>query len=84
LNSGRWNRLLFDNGSITGLPFLGEHSDLNIRSNLAYLVLIGRRSLLFAADSCNIDPELYAHVHREIGDVSALFVGMECDGASLS
>ena len=74
----------FENGSITGIPFLGEHSDLNIRSKLAYLVRIGRHSLLFAADSCNIEPALYAHVQREIGDVSVLFLGMECDGAPLS
>jgi L-ascorbate metabolism protein UlaG (beta-lactamase superfamily) len=81
---GEMESIPFDNGSITGLPFLGEHSDLNIRSKLAYLIRIGGRSLLFAADSCNIDPTLYAHVHREIGDVSALFLGMECDGAPLS
>jgi len=74
----------FVNGSITGVPFLGEHSDLNIRCKLAYLVSIGRHSLLFAADSCNIEPALYAHVRRDIGDVSALFLGMECDGAPLS
>jgi L-ascorbate metabolism protein UlaG (beta-lactamase superfamily) len=76
--------IFFVNGSITGLPFLGEHSDLNIRCKLAYLVRIGLHSLLFAADSCNIEPALYAHVHRDIGDVSALFLGMECDGAPLS
>jgi L-ascorbate metabolism protein UlaG (beta-lactamase superfamily) len=74
----------FDGGSITGLPFLGEHSDLDIRSKLAYLVRIGKDSLLFAADSCNIEPILYSHLHREIGDVTALFLGMECDGAPLS
>jgi len=76
--------IYFDNGAITGLPFLGEHSDLDIRSKLAYLVRIGRHPLLFAADSCNIEPALYTHLHREIGDVSALFLGMECDGAPLS
>src|SRR6185436_19797617 len=27
----------FPQGSITGLPFLGEHADLNIRTKLAYL-----------------------------------------------
>jgi hypothetical protein len=27
---------------------------------------------------------LYEHVHREIGDISALFLGMECDGAPLT
>src|SRR5262245_15610727 len=37
--------------SITALPFLGEHSDLNIRCKAAHLVRVGRRSLLFAADS---------------------------------
>src|SRR5690349_19538604 len=50
------------NGSITGLPFLGEHSDLNINTKLAYLVKAGVHSLLFAADSCNIEPTLYEHL----------------------
>src|SRR5205807_1627570 len=40
--------------------------------------------LLFAADSCNISPKMYEHIHREIGDVDALFVGMECNGAPMS
>jgi L-ascorbate metabolism protein UlaG (beta-lactamase superfamily) len=71
-------------GSITGLPFLGEHADLNVRSKLAYLVRIGGHSLLFAADSCNIEPKLYEHLHSEIGPVDILFVGMECDGAPLT
>lgn len=70
--------------SITALPFLGEHSDLNIRSKAAYVLRIGKRSLMFAADSCNIEPRLYEHVHDEIGDVDALFLGMECDGAPLT
>jgi L-ascorbate metabolism protein UlaG (beta-lactamase superfamily) len=71
-------------GSIVGLPFLGEHADLNVQSKLAYLVRIGKRQLLFAADSCNIEPVLYEHVHRCIGDVDVVFLGMECDGAPLS
>jgi L-ascorbate metabolism protein UlaG (beta-lactamase superfamily) len=71
-------------GSITALPFLGEHADLNIRSKLAYAVRLGRHLLLFAADSCNIEPELYRHVQREIGDVDVIFLGMECDGAPLT
>ena len=70
--------------SITGLPFIGEHSDLNIGTKLAYLVKAGPHSLLFAADSCNIEPKLYEHLHREVGDVDAIFLGMECDGAPLS
>jgi L-ascorbate metabolism protein UlaG (beta-lactamase superfamily) len=69
---------------ITGLPFFGEHADLDIQSKMAWLVKIGSNALLFAADSCNIEPRLYEHIHREVGDVDALFLGMECDGAPLS
>lgn len=72
------------NGSITGLPFFGEHSDLSIGTKLAYLIKAGPHSLLFAADSCNIEPKLYEHLQRECGDVDATFLGMECDGAPLS
>jgi L-ascorbate metabolism protein UlaG (beta-lactamase superfamily) len=74
----------FEGGRILGLPFLGEHSDLAVRTKLMYLVHIGRHSLMFAADSCNVEPRLYDHVHRTTGDVDALFLGMECDGAPLS
>ena len=74
----------FEGGSIVGLPFLGEHADLDIRSKLAYLVRFGSRSLMFLADSCNIEPLLYDHLHAEVGDVDVLFLGMECDGAPLS
>jgi L-ascorbate metabolism protein UlaG (beta-lactamase superfamily) len=69
---------------ITGLPFFGEHADLDIRSKMAWLVRIGPRAMIFAADSCNIEPRLYEHIHREMGDVDALFLGMECDGAPLT
>jgi L-ascorbate metabolism protein UlaG (beta-lactamase superfamily) len=76
--------LEWDNGSIRALPFLGEHSDLNIRCKMAFLVKVGARSLLFAADSCNIEPRLYEHLSDEVGSVDAVFLGMECDGAPLS
>jgi L-ascorbate metabolism protein UlaG (beta-lactamase superfamily) len=76
--------LHFDGGSILGLPFLGEHSDLIIGTKLMYLVNIGQHSLMFAADSCNIEPRVYEHIHRNTGDVDALFLGMECGGAPLS
>lgn len=71
-------------GSMTALPFLGEHGDLNVLTKAAYLLRFGHHTLLFAADSCNIDPEMYRHIHRQVGDVDALFVGMECDGAPVS
>lgn len=73
-----------DGGRILGLPFIGEHSDLSVNTKLTYLVNLGRHSIMFAADSCNMEPRLYEHVHRETGDVDALFLGMECDGAPLT
>jgi L-ascorbate metabolism protein UlaG (beta-lactamase superfamily) len=76
--------LELENGSITALPFLGEHSDLNVQCKAAHLVRIGKCSLLFAADSCNLEPRLYEHLYHEVGDVDAIFLGMECDGAPLS
>lgn len=81
---GELEELPIPGGSIAGLPFFGEHSDLDIRTKLAYLVRTGPRSIVFAADSCNIEPELYRHVHAMYGDVDVLFLGMECDGAPLS
>lgn len=74
----------FEHGSITAVPFLGEHGDLNVLTKSAYLVRVNGHSLLFAADSCNISPKLYEHIHHEIGDVEVFFVGMECDGAPVS
>jgi L-ascorbate metabolism protein UlaG (beta-lactamase superfamily) len=71
-------------GSITGVPFLGEHGDLDIRSKLAYRVSVDEHVLMFAADSRNCDPRLYEHVGRLLGPVDVLFIGMECDGAPLS
>lgn len=69
---------------ITGLPFFGEHADLDIQTKMAWLIRVGPHSLLFAADSCNIEPKLYDHLHHLIGDVHAIFLGMECDGAPLT
>ncbi len=71
-------------GTITGLPFLGEHGDLNIRTKAAYLVHVKGRSVLLAADSNNIEPDLYKHIHEVFGNVDVLFLGMECDGAPMS
>jgi len=81
---GEMESVEWENGSISALPFLGEHSDLNIRCKAAYLVRAGNRALLFAADSCNLEPRLYEHLYHEVGDVDAIFLGMECDGAPLT
>ncbi|WP_109438420.1 MULTISPECIES: MBL fold metallo-hydrolase [Aquimarina] len=74
-----------DRCTITGLPFIGEHSDLDIRSKLCYHVeLHNRFKILFAADSQNVEPMVYDRIHKIMGDVDVLFLGMECDGAPLS
>jgi L-ascorbate metabolism protein UlaG (beta-lactamase superfamily) len=73
-----------DGGYILGVPFLGEHGDLNIRTKTAYLVKLENRSVLCVADSNNLEPQLYEHVHELVGDIDVLFIGMECDGAPLS
>ena len=73
-----------EGGSVTGLPFLGEHADLNIRTKLAYLIELQGRKVLCAADSNDIEPRLYEHVHAQTGNVDVVFLGMECDGGPLS
>jgi L-ascorbate metabolism protein UlaG (beta-lactamase superfamily) len=70
---------------ITGLPFLGEHCDLDVRSKLCLHVnLHNEYKVLFAADSQNIEPKIYEKVYNIMGDIDVLFLGMECDGAPLS
>ncbi len=81
---GELESIAIEGGSITSLPFLGEHADLNINSKTAHLIRVGEKSILCAADSSNVEPELYRHLRRLIGDVDVLFLGMECDGAPLS
>lgn len=76
--------LEIEGGSITGLPFLGEHGDLNIRAKLAYAISLGGRSVVCAADSSNLEPRLYDFLRDIVGAVDALFLGMECDGAPQS
>ncbi|HKR15372.1 MAG TPA: MBL fold metallo-hydrolase [Pyrinomonadaceae bacterium] len=73
-----------DGGAITGLPFLGEHADLNIRSKIAYLINLEGKSIVCAADSNNIEPQLYGHLQDAVGEIDVFLVGMECDGAPLS
>jgi L-ascorbate metabolism protein UlaG (beta-lactamase superfamily) len=73
-----------EDGSITGLPFLGEHADLDIRTKIAYLIKLKGKSILCAADSNNIEPRLYENLHELFGDIDVVFLGMECDGAPLS
>ncbi|MEM9916799.1 MAG: MBL fold metallo-hydrolase [Bacteroidota bacterium] len=70
--------------TITGVPFVGEHSDLNIHSKLCHHVQVGEFKIMFVADSCNLEPRLYDNVSKLVGNVDVVFLGMECDGAPLS
>ncbi len=74
----------FSDAIITGLPFIGEHSDLNILTKSCFLVKIGDFKLLFLADSRIVESRLYKHIYKQIGDVDVMFIGMECDGAPLT
>ncbi len=69
---------------LTALPFLGEHGDLDIRSKAAWHVQAGSHSLLFAADSNNLEPKMYDMLRTMFGKIDTLFIGMECLGAPFS
>ncbi|PTX58413.1 L-ascorbate metabolism protein UlaG (beta-lactamase superfamily) [Kordia periserrulae] len=82
---GEMETIDFEDCSITGLPFLGEHSDLDVRSKLCHHVKFkDDKSMLFAADSCNVSPSLYRRIKDVIGNIDVIFLGMECHGAPLS
>lgn len=75
----------FPDFKITGLPFIGEHCDLDVRSKICHSIEYNDGfKMLFAADSCNIAPKLYERIHKVIGDIDVVFLGMECHGAPLS
>lgn len=78
------NSIEIKGGQITGFPFFGEHSDLNIQSKIAHCVTLNKKKFLLAADSNNVDPFLYDHLFGYFGKIDVLFLGMECDGAPLS
>lgn len=84
LELGEMETLTFNDCTVTGLPFIGEHSDLNIQAKICHHLKVGEFTMLFAADSCNVEPKLYEHVRKLVGDVDVVFLGMECDGAPLS
>jgi L-ascorbate metabolism protein UlaG (beta-lactamase superfamily) len=74
----------FGEGTITSLPFSGEHADLDISSKQTVLIELKGRKFFFLVDSDAIDPALYKVVVDLAGRLDAVFVGMECYGAPLS
>jgi L-ascorbate metabolism protein UlaG (beta-lactamase superfamily) len=81
---GEMERIEVPGGAITGIPFFGEHGDLNIRTKSAYAIELRGRRVLCVADSSILDPRAYQRVHDETGDADALFISMECVGAPVS
>jgi L-ascorbate metabolism protein UlaG (beta-lactamase superfamily) len=81
---GELDEIEVPGGAITGLPFFGEHGDLDIRSKLAYLVRLAGKTAVIAADSDALEPAIYARLRDLFGPVDALFLGMECEGAPFS
>lgn len=82
---GEMERLPLKDCTIMGIPFMGEHADLDIRSKLCHFVEFKNEyKVLFAADSCNHETKIYENIHAITGDVNIFFLGMECDGAPLS
>jgi L-ascorbate metabolism protein UlaG (beta-lactamase superfamily) len=71
-------------GEIMGVPFLGEHCDLEIRAKIAHLIKLEGRSFLMAADSNAIEPRIYDHLRDAVGELDALFLGMESEGGLMS
>jgi len=74
----------FGNCTVTGIPFTGEHSDLNVQAKTCYHIALDKFTFLFVADSRIVEPKLYKNIQKAIGDVDVIFLGMECDGAPLS
>jgi L-ascorbate metabolism protein UlaG (beta-lactamase superfamily) len=81
---GELETLEVQDGVITGLPFMGEHTDLNVQVKMAHHVRLKDHTFLFAADTNNIEPKLYEHIFRIMGEIDVLYLGMECDGAPLT
>ena len=71
-------------GTLTSLPFYGEHADLSINSKHGLHVQLKGRKLLLLADSDCKDRMLYRRIAKQLGKIDVLFIGMECDGAPLS
>lgn len=69
------------NLTITSIPFLGEHGDLNIRSKCGWLLEIDGRRMYFGADSSNPDEQLYAQMKDLLSNLDLFAIGMECIGA---
>ncbi|QIY68655.1 MBL fold metallo-hydrolase [Streptomyces sp. RLB1-33] len=74
----------FPGGKVVATPFLGEHADLDIRGKSTFWVELAGKNVFVGADSSGIDPVLYRYIRGHLGKADMAFLGMECDGASLT
>lgn len=69
---------------ITGIPFWGEHGDLDIRSKIGYYFdFIGKRYLMLA-DTKILNEKAYELALADLPEIDVIFIGMECKGAPFS
>src|ERR1043166_6600876 len=68
---GEMEELPFEGGSITGLPFFGEHSDLNVRSKIAYMVHVNGHKHHVGDLAAHVEVAVLAE-ERQPGDGAAL------------
>lgn len=71
-------------GEITGVPFFGEHCDLDVRSKIAHLLRLKDRTFLAATDSNALEPRVYELVQELTGALDVLLLGTESEGAAIS
>jgi hypothetical protein len=69
---------------VVALPFVGEHADLDIRAKMVPMVRAAGRTFLFATDVAVPEPAFYDRLVDVVGEVDALFIGLECVGAPIS
>lgn len=77
------NIALSDAFKITAIPFQGEHAGFGIMGKTGYCIQRNQHKSLALAD-CNIlNPSTYEFIQNKIGDVDAIFISLECEGAPL-
>ena len=72
------------NCKIIGMPFLGEHHDLNISSKMTYIIQILGKTIYIAVDSNNLEERIFQKIKETVSNVDLIFIGMECSGAPLT
>lgn len=78
------DRINFEDGAITALPFLGEHGELPFTGKSTYRVELAGRHFFIGADANGIDVEAYRRSRLDHPPIDLAFLGMECEGAPVT